>query len=109
MRHRGTDVGSFFFADKANSNAFIGGDEEMLSLFASQAGSAIVNAHAHRCALAKAGNSPLMTSEARDLAQLLRREKLRLVLLGLVLPGRDGIALTREVSELADLPIIISG
>ena len=48
MRHRGADAGSFFLADKADGEAFTGEDEEVLTLFASQAASAIVNARAHR-------------------------------------------------------------
>ena len=47
MRHRGADIGSFFLADKADGEAFTGEDEEMLTLFASQAASAIANARAH--------------------------------------------------------------
>ena len=48
MRHRGADVGSFFLADKADGAAFTGEDEEVLTLFASQAASAIANARTHR-------------------------------------------------------------
>ena len=48
MRHRGADVGSFFLADKADGEAFTEEDEEVLSLFASQAASAIANARTHR-------------------------------------------------------------
>ena len=48
MRHRGADVGSFFLADKANGEAFTVEDEEVLTLFASQAASAIANARTHR-------------------------------------------------------------
>ncbi len=48
MRHRGADVGSFFLADKADGEAFTDADEEVLTLFASQAAAAIVNARAHR-------------------------------------------------------------
>ena len=48
MRHRGADVGSFFLADKADGEAFTDGDEEVLTLFASQAAAAIVNARTHR-------------------------------------------------------------
>ena len=47
MRHRGTDVGHFFVADKAGGNAFTDGDEEVLVLFAAQAAAAIANARAH--------------------------------------------------------------
>jgi len=48
MRHRGADVGSFFLADKANGKAFTDEDEEVLTVFASQAAAAIVNARTHR-------------------------------------------------------------
>ena len=48
MRHRGADVGSFFLADKADGEAFTDADEEVLTLFASQAAAAIVNARTHR-------------------------------------------------------------
>ena len=63
-----------------------------------------------RDALAGAGYAPLVTGEPGELAQIVRSEKPRLVLLDLVLPGKDGIVLMREVPELADLPVIfISG
>ena len=48
MRHRGTDVGRFFFAEKAEGETFTDEDEEVLTLFASQAALAIANARAHR-------------------------------------------------------------
>ena len=48
MRHRGADVGGFFLADKANGEVFTDEDEEVLTLFASQAASAIANARTHR-------------------------------------------------------------
>ena len=48
MRHRGADVGSFFLADKADGEAFTDEDEEVLTLFASQAASAVANARTHR-------------------------------------------------------------
>ena len=42
--------------------------------------------------------------------RLIRSEQSCLVLLDLVLPGKDGIELMREVPELSDLPVIfISG
>ena len=51
-----------------------------------------------------------MTGEPGELAQIIRSEKPRLVLLDLVLPGQDGIALMQEIPELSDLPVIfISG
>ena len=48
MRHRGVDVGNFFLADKADGQVFTDADEEVLTLFASQAASAIANARSHR-------------------------------------------------------------
>ncbi len=63
-----------------------------------------------RNALAAAGYAPLVTGETAELAQIIRSEKPRLVLLDLVLPGKDGIELMRETPELSDRPVIfISG
>ncbi len=63
-----------------------------------------------RDALSAAGYAPLVTGEPGELAQILRSEKPRLVLLDLVLPGKDGIELMNEIPELSDLPVIfISG
>ncbi|MDE0412099.1 MAG: GAF domain-containing protein, partial [Gammaproteobacteria bacterium] len=44
MRHRGVHVGNFFLAEKEGAQEFTGEDEEILVLFASQAGTAITNA-----------------------------------------------------------------
>ena len=63
-----------------------------------------------RDTLAAAGYTPLVTGEHGEIAQLIRSEKPRLVLLDFVLPGKDGIELMQEVPELSDLPVIfISG
>ena len=59
-----------------------------------------------RGALAKAGYAPLVTGEAANLEQVIRAERPRLVLLDLMLPGTDGIALMREVRERFDLPVV---
>ena len=48
LRHRGEEVGHFFLADKADGEAFADEDLEALTLFASQAASAIANARTHR-------------------------------------------------------------
>ena len=48
MRHRGAEVGHFFLADKADGKEFTDEDEEVLTLFASQAATAITNARTHR-------------------------------------------------------------
>ena len=48
MRHRGMDAGSLLLAEKADGEAFTDEDEEVLTLFAPQAASAIANARTHR-------------------------------------------------------------
>ena len=94
MRHRDNDVGSFFLADKADGKVFTDEDEEVLTLFASQAASAIANARAHSAekraradleALietspvgvlvldAKAGRPVSFNREARRIAESLRQ------------------------------------
>ena len=63
-----------------------------------------------RDTLTKEGYAPLVTGAPDDLARLIRAERPELVLLDLLLPGRDGIELLQEVPELSDLPVIfISG
>ncbi len=63
-----------------------------------------------RDTLSAAGYAPLVTGEAGELAHIIRSERPRLVLLDLVMPDKDGIALMQEVPELSDLPVIfISG
>ena len=63
-----------------------------------------------RDTLTGTGYAPLVTGAPDDLAGLIRAERPELVLLDLMLPGRDGIELLQEVPELSDLPVIfISG
>ena len=63
-----------------------------------------------RNVLADAGYAPIVTGDHRELSRIVRAEKPDLVLLDLMLPGTDGIALMESVPELADLPVIfISG
>ena len=59
-----------------------------------------------RDALAAAGYAPLVTGAPDDVPGLVRKHGPQLVLLDLVLPGADGIALMEQVEELADLPVI---
>ena len=63
-----------------------------------------------REALLVAGYAPLVTGDPRGLSDVIRKERPRLVLLDLMLPGTDGIELMELVPELADQPVIfISG
>ena len=63
-----------------------------------------------REALTRAGYSPVVTGDYRELSRLIQTEKPHLVLLDLILPGADGIELMESVAEMADLPVIfISG
>ena len=48
MRHRGVHVGNFYLVEKEGGKAFTDEDEEVLVLFASQAATAIANAHTYR-------------------------------------------------------------
>ncbi|MDE0075120.1 MAG: response regulator [Gammaproteobacteria bacterium] len=48
LHHRGEHLGHFFLGEKGNGEAFTAEDEEILTLFASQAATAIANARTHR-------------------------------------------------------------
>ena len=63
-----------------------------------------------RSALDAAGYLPLVTGNPQEVAGLIEMRKPHLVLLDLVLPGTDGIALMEQIPALAELPVIfISG
>ena len=63
-----------------------------------------------RDTLSASGYARLVTVELGELAHIIRSEKPRQVLLDLVLPGQDGIALMKQIPEISDLPVIfISG
>ena len=63
-----------------------------------------------REALASAGYAALVTGDPAELSRIIRSERPDLVLLDLMLPGTDGLALLGSVPELADLPVVfISG
>ena len=59
-----------------------------------------------RQTLREAGYAVVQTGEPDRVAELIRAERPRLVLLDLMLPGTDGIDLMEDVPELADLPVI---
>jgi len=57
-----------------------------------------------------AGYAPLVTGGHEELSHIIRTENPALVLLDLMLPGADGIALMQGVPELAERPVVfISG
>ena len=63
-----------------------------------------------RDALTAAGYAVAVTGDHAQLSRTIRLERPHVVLLDLVLPGADGIALMGSVPELADLPVVfISG
>ena len=59
-----------------------------------------------RDALTGAGYAPVLTGDPEEVAGLIAMHKPGLVLLDLLLPGTDGIALMERVPELSDLPVI---
>ena len=59
-----------------------------------------------RDALAGAGYAPVVTGDPEEVASLIAMHKPGLVLLDLLLPGTDGIALMERIPELGDLPVI---
>ena len=59
-----------------------------------------------RDALAAAGYVPHVTGDPEEAARLVRTKRPHLVVLDLLLPGTDGIALMQSVPEMADLPVI---
>ncbi|MDE0075590.1 MAG: ATP-binding protein [Gammaproteobacteria bacterium] len=59
-----------------------------------------------RDALTGAGYAPVVTGDPEEVAGLIAMHKPGLVLLDLLLPGTDGIALMERVPELSDLPVI---
>ena len=63
-----------------------------------------------RDVLSEAGYTPIVTGDPKDLDHLIREEKPHLVLLDLMLPGKDGIELMEGDPRLANVPVIfISG
>ena len=63
-----------------------------------------------RDTLTAAGYAVVVTGDHAQLSRTIHIERPHLVLLDLVLPGADGIALMGSVPELADLPVVfISG
>ncbi len=60
-----------------------------------------------REALTEADFVPVVTGDPEEVARLVRIHRPGLVLLDLLLPGTDGIALMERLAELTDLPVIL--
>ena len=59
-----------------------------------------------RASLSKAGYTPVVTADPQEVELLMEREEPDLVLLDLMLPGKDGIDLMQEIQAWADMPVI---
>ncbi len=59
-----------------------------------------------RDALSKAGLTPIVTADAKEVLPLTEEKKPHLVLLDLVLPDADGIDLMEDILRVADVPVI---
>ena len=59
-----------------------------------------------RHALTEAGYTPMVTANPEEVERLIKKEKPQLVLLDVMLPETDRIALMDNVPELADVPLI---
>ena len=60
-----------------------------------------------RDALLQAGYAPTVTADPEEALRCVERERPHLVLLDLLLPGADGVALLRNLVETADIPVIV--
>ena len=59
-----------------------------------------------RKALSEAGYKPIVTADPEEALPLMKEDRPHLVLLDLMLPGADGIALMRDMLGVSDVPVI---
>ena len=59
-----------------------------------------------RDTLARSGYDPVVTGEPEEAVRLVEDDRRGLVLLDLMLPGRDGIELMKDILDVADIPVI---
>ena len=59
-----------------------------------------------RDTLANAGYTPIVTADPEEVGRLIKSDKPQLVLLDLLLPGRDGIELMEDILAVVSVPVI---
>ena len=59
-----------------------------------------------RDALSRAGYAPVVTTDPDEALRIVERDRPRLVLLDLMLPGSDGIELMKSILDVAEVPVI---
>ena len=59
-----------------------------------------------RDVLTRAGYAPIAAGDPADVRRLMEEEKPHLVLLDLMLPGTDGVALMNDIHRISDVPVI---
>ncbi len=59
-----------------------------------------------REALLQSGYSPIVTADPEEAVRLVEQERPHLVLLDIMPPGSDGVALMEKIAETADVPVI---
>ena len=107
INHQGVHVGNFFLGDKETGQGFTGEDEEVLALFASQAGAAVANARKHRDeqrarsdleALIDTSPVGVVVFDARSGRAVSSNRELLRIVGGLRVPGRSAEELLEVLS-----------
>ena len=98
INHQGVHLGNFYLGDKESGQEFTSEDEEVLALFASQAGAAIANARKHRDeqrarsdleALIDASPVGVVVFDARSGRAVSSNQEARRIVGNLRVPGRS--------------------
>ena len=98
INHQGAHLGNFYLGDKEARQEFTREDEEVLALFASQAGAAIANARKHRDeqrarsdleALIETSPVGVVVFDARSVRAVSSNQEARRIVGSLLVPGRS--------------------
>ena len=107
MRHRGAEIGHFFLAEREGGEEFTDDDEEVLTVFASQAAAAITNARTHRNerraradleALVETSPAGVVVLDARSGRPVSFNREARRIVESLRMPGRPAEQLLGVIS-----------